>query len=38
MCDPRKGKFMTCSLFYRGWMAPADINKTCAHLKTKKTI
>ena len=37
-CDPNKGKYIACSLMYRGDIIPRDVNLTIAGLRTKKTI
>ncbi|KAL3278559.1 hypothetical protein HHI36_016105 [Cryptolaemus montrouzieri] len=37
-CDPRKGKYISCCLFYRGDVAPIDINNAITDIKTKKSI
>ncbi|CAD8212104.1 unnamed protein product [Paramecium octaurelia] len=37
-CDPRQGKFMSCSLLYRGDIIPKDICCSIAQIKTQKTI
>ncbi len=37
-CDPRKGKYMSCCLLYRGDVIPKDVNAAIAAIKTKKTI
>merc|ERR1712112_798313 len=38
VCDPRHGKYMACCVLYRGDVAPQDVNKVIANLKTKRTI
>ena len=37
-CNPGNGKYLACSLMYRGDVIPKDINMAVALLKTKKTI
>eukprot|EP01134_Creolimax_fragrantissima_P002895 CFRG2895T1 len=37
-CDPRRGKYMSCCLLYRGDVVPKDVNNTIASIKTKRTI
>ncbi|KAI9298964.1 alpha-tubulin [Neoconidiobolus thromboides FSU 785] len=37
-CDPRKGKYMSCALLYRGDVTPNDVTKVTSILKTKSTI
>ena len=37
-CDPRHGKYMACSLSYRGDIVPKDICGSIASIKTKRTI
>ncbi|CAD8053530.1 unnamed protein product [Paramecium primaurelia] len=37
-CDPRHGKYMACSLLYRGDVISKDINASIAIIKKKKTI
>ncbi|CAK6434541.1 unnamed protein product [Pipistrellus nathusii] len=37
-CDPRRGKYMACCLFYRGDVVPKDINAAIASIRTKRTI
>ncbi|KAI9482532.1 tubulin alpha-1 chain [Zychaea mexicana] len=37
-CDPRKGKYMACTLLYRGDVVPKDTNSAIATIKTKRTI
>jgi tubulin alpha len=37
-CDPRHGKYMACSLLYRGDVVPKDVNAAIANIKTKRTI
>ena len=36
--DPRRGKFMSCCLMYRGDVVPKDVNAAVATLKQKRTI
>ena len=37
-CDPRKGKYMSCCMMYRGDVVPKDVNAAIAVIKTKRTI
>lgn len=37
-CDPRRGKYMSCCLLYRGDVVPTDVNSAIANLKRKRTI
>ena len=37
-CDPRHGKYMACSMLYRGDVVPKDVNASIATIKTKRTI
>jgi len=37
-CDPRHGKYMACTLMYRGDVVPKDVNAAIAHVRTKRTI
>ncbi|XP_044762526.1 tubulin alpha-1D chain-like isoform X1 [Coccinella septempunctata] len=37
-CDPRKGKYMSCCLFYRGDVSPIDINNAITNIKSKRSI
>ncbi|CAK65272.1 unnamed protein product (macronuclear) [Paramecium tetraurelia] len=37
-CDPRQGKFLSCSLIYRGDIIPKDICYSISQIKTQKTI
>ena len=37
-CDPRHGKYMACSMLYRGDVVPKDVNAAIATIKTKRTI
>lgn len=37
-CDPRHGKFMACSLNYRGDVVPKDVGASICTIKTKRTI
>jgi nucleoside-diphosphate-sugar epimerase len=37
-CDPRHGKYMACSMMYRGDVVPKDVNAAIATIKTKRTI
>ncbi|XP_071801049.1 tubulin alpha-2/alpha-4 chain-like [Asterias amurensis] len=37
-CDPRRGKYMSCSMMYRGDVFPKDVNAAVAAIKSKSTI
>jgi tubulin alpha len=37
-CDPRHGKYMACTLLYRGDVVPKDVGASVATIKTKRTI
>jgi tubulin alpha len=37
-CDPRHGKYMACTLLYRGDAVPKDVGGAVATIKTKRTI
>ena len=37
-CDPRHGKYMACSLSYRGDIVPKDICSSILSIKSKRTI
>ena len=37
-CDPRLGKYMACTLLYRGDVTPKDVQAAVASVKTKRTI
>ena len=37
-CDPRHGKYMACSMMYRGDVVPKDVGASIATIKTKKQI
>ena len=37
-CDPIHGKYMACSMLYRGDDVPKDVNASIATIKTKRTI
>lgn len=37
-CDPRHGKFMACSLNYRGDIVPKDVCPAIMSIKCSKTI
>nr|XP_023022659.1 tubulin alpha-1 chain-like [Leptinotarsa decemlineata] len=37
-CDPRKGKYMSCCLLYRGDVAPTDVNNAIMNIKSKRSI
>ena len=36
--DPRHGKYMACSMMFRGDVVPKDVNAAVATIKTKRTI
>lgn len=38
MCDPRKGKYMSCCLLFRGDVTPTDVNNAIASIKSKRNI
>jgi tubulin alpha len=37
-CDPHHGKYMACSIMYRGDTVPKDVNASIATIKTKQTL
>jgi len=37
-CDPRRGKYMACSLMYRGDVTPTDVTQAIAHMRTKASV
>lgn len=37
-CDPKKGKYMACSIMYRGDIIPKDVSIFFSQLKNKRTI
>ena len=37
-CDPTNGKYMACSLLYRGDIIPKDVSAAIPMIKRKKTI
>ena len=37
-CDPRNGKYMACSLNYRGDISPSEINPAIVKIKSSKTV
>ena len=37
-CDPRNGKYMACTLMYRGDVVPTDVNIAIKNIKNKKNI
>lgn len=37
-CDPRHGKYMACTMMYRGDVVPSDVNKAIQSIKSKKSI
>ena len=37
-CDPQKGKYMACTMLYRGNIVSRDISASIAHLKTRRCI
>ncbi|KAK8795687.1 hypothetical protein WA158_000344 [Blastocystis sp. Blastoise] len=37
-CDPRHGKYMACSLLYRGAVLPKDVTNAVSNIKNKRTI
>merc|ERR1712167_358887 len=37
-CDPRKGKYMSCCLMYRGDVVPKDVTASIELVKGKSTI
>lgn len=37
-CDPRHGKYMACTLMYRGDVIPKYVSAAIYHIKTNRTI
>lgn len=37
-CDPRRGKYISCVMFYRGDVEPTEINYAIRDIKCKKAI
>lgn len=37
-CNPTHGKYMACSLMYRGDVIPRDVNESIQTIKSKKSI
>lgn len=37
-CNPQEGKFMSCSLTYRGDVVPKDVGRGICEIKTSRTI
>ncbi|CAE7837177.1 unnamed protein product [Symbiodinium sp. CCMP2592] len=37
-CDPRRVKYMTCCMMYRGYAVPQDVNAALATMKIASTI
>lgn len=37
-CDPRKGKYMSCCLLFRGDVSPTDVNSAINSIKSKRSI
>ncbi|KAK7884672.1 hypothetical protein WMY93_027795 [Mugilogobius chulae] len=37
-CDPRRGKYMSCCLLYRGDVVPKQVNAAVASIKAKRTL
>lgn len=37
-CNPRLGKYMACSMLYRGDVVPKDVNAAIASIKMKRTV
>lgn len=37
-CDPRYGKYMACSMMYRGDIVPKDVSRAICTIKTNRTI
>ncbi|KAJ5068421.1 tubulin alpha chain [Anaeramoeba ignava] len=37
-CDPRQGKYMACTMLYRGDVIPKDTTAAIANIKTKQNI
>ncbi|BFZ20137.1 hypothetical protein BsWGS_23176 [Bradybaena similaris] len=38
MVDPRRGKYMACTLLYRGDVVPGDVNAAIAAIKAKRAV
>ncbi|KAG5448889.1 Tubulin alpha chain [Clonorchis sinensis] len=38
LCDPRRGKYMSCCLLYRGDVTPKDVNLAIANVKASRVI
>lgn len=37
-CDPRHGKYMGCTVMYRGDVVPKDVGAAICIMKTKRTV
>jgi tubulin alpha len=37
-CDPKNGKFMACTLLYRGDIVGKDVSASICTIKTKRNI
>lgn len=37
-CDPRKGKYMSCCLLFRGDVSPTDVNSAINSIKSQRSI
>ena len=37
-CDPRHGKYMACTMMYRGDVVPSDVNMAIQNIKKQKNI
>lgn len=37
-CDPRRGKYMTCAVMYRGDITPKDVVSSITKIKRDKTV
>ncbi len=37
-CDPRHGKYMACTVMYRGDVIPKDVGAAICAIKAKRTI
>ncbi|XP_030758423.1 tubulin alpha-1 chain-like [Sitophilus oryzae] len=37
-CDPRKGKYMSCCLLFRGDVSPTDVNNSINSIKSQRSI
>lgn len=37
-CDPRHGKYMACTMMYRGDVVPSDVNVAIQNIKKQKSI